>query len=101
MRIQVTVQTYDDDLDPPGNVLWGFHVEEQVPMEVAAEVDFGAVLRGERAPTEDELRMVEEANHRNSGALLDRLLEHWEAARESIIRQAAAGLPSRGAGDPR
>lgn len=101
MRIQVTVQAYDDDLDPPGNVLWGYHVEEQVPTEVAANVDFAAVLRGERSPTEDELREVEEVNHRNSGTVLDKLMEHVEAARESVVRQAAAGLPDRGGGDPR
>jgi hypothetical protein len=100
MRVIVTVQAYDD-LDPPGNVIWGFHVEEQVPTEVAADVDFAAVLRSERAPTDDELKAVEEANHRNSGVLLDKLVGHMDAARESVIGQAAAGLPSRGAGDPR
>ena len=95
MRVQITVQAFDDDLEPPGNVLWGMHVEEQVPTEVAANVDFGAVLRGERAPTDDELREVEEVNHRNSGTVLDVLLGHVDAARESVIRQASAGLPLR------
>jgi len=101
MRIQVTVQAFDDDLEAPGNVLWGFHVEEQVPTETAANVDFAAVLRGERAPTEDELKEVEEVNHRNPGTVLDLLLGHVDAARESVIRQASAGLPTRGGGDPR
>lgn len=101
MRVQVTVQAFDDDIEGPGSVVWGMHVEEQVPTEVAQDVDFGAVLRGERAPTNEELEEVAEVNRRNSGLLLDKLIGHVDAARESIIEQAAAGLPTRSAGDPR
>jgi hypothetical protein len=95
MRVQVTVQAFDDELEGGGAVLWGYHVEEQVATEVA-EVDFWPVVRGEREPTQEELDLIESVNSQNAGKILDKLLGHVEAATASINDQAAAGLPRRG-----
>ncbi|MGH2937209.1 MAG: hypothetical protein ACRDPE_03700 [Solirubrobacterales bacterium] len=94
MRIVVTAQAFDD-LEDGSPVVWGYHHEEQIPQEVASEVDFGAVLRGDRAPTREELESVERTSHQNSSAILEALTLRLEEARESIVSQAAAGLPDR------
>jgi hypothetical protein len=93
MRIVVTAQAYDD-LEDGSPVVWGYHHEEQIPQELA-DVDFGAVVRGDRGPTQEELDEVSKVGHQNSGALLEALTLRLEEARESIVSQAAAGLPDR------
>lgn len=99
MRIVVTAQAFDD-LTEGSPVVWATHHEEQIPEDIA-DVDYGAVLRGDRAPTEDELAEVEKVTNQNSSRLLEALTYRIDEARESIVAQAAAGLPRRGeAGRP-
>jgi hypothetical protein len=95
MRIEITVQAFDD-LTEGSPVVWGYHHQEQIPQELTDGVDFGAVLRGERGFTEEENRLMDEIGHQNSSALLEEMMKRVDEARESIIRQAAAGLPRRG-----
>lgn len=99
MRIEVTVQAYDDLGGSAGSgVVWGYQHQEQIPQEVAEGVDFEALLTGARGPTEEERRLLDEAENRNSGSILEELMKRIEEARESIQAQAAAGLPRRGDG---
>lgn len=98
MRIEVTVQAYDDLGAEGSGVVWGYRHEEQIPQEIAEGVDFEALLTGARGPTPEERELLTACENRNSGRILEELMKRIEEAQASIQAQASAGLPRRGEG---